>query len=220
MPQPDIVRPDIVLHGAPYSVYTRIIRLVLAEKALDYRFDMVDIFGADRGSAAHRARHPFMRIPALTIDGHVLYETSAIARYLDERCPAPSLQPSDAEARYRMDLMISLMDNYAFRGIVWNVFVERRRKPVADEALVAAGLETAETLLAEMSRALAINPWLAGANVSLADLWAAPMFTLFDLTAEGRAAISRAPAVRRWLETFSLRPAALQTRFQIEGPVS
>ena len=38
----------MTLHGAPYSVYTRIIRLVLAEKALTYHLDQVDIFGADR----------------------------------------------------------------------------------------------------------------------------------------------------------------------------
>jgi glutathione S-transferase len=207
---------DIVLYGAPYSVYTRIIRLVLAEKGLTYRLEEVDIFGKDRSSVAYRARHPFMRIPALSVDGLDLYETSAIARYLDERFPTPPLQPTDITQRARMNQFISLMDNYAFRGIVWNVFVEQVRKPVADQALVQAGLETAQTLLGEMERSLAINPWLGGATVYLADLWAAPMFTLFDLAGDGRAAIARAPSVRRWLDAFNRRASALQTRFPIE----
>jgi glutathione S-transferase len=74
------------------------------------------------------------------------------------------------------------------------VFVKRVRKPAADAALVAAGLATADRLLQEMSQALAINPWLAGATLRLADLWAAPMFAIPNLTVDGRAAIARAPA--------------------------
>lgn len=35
---------DPVLFGATYSVYTRIVRLVLLEKAVQYRFEEVDIF--------------------------------------------------------------------------------------------------------------------------------------------------------------------------------
>ena len=120
----------ITLHGASYSVYTRIIRLALAEKGLRYDLNVVDIFGTDRNSTAHRTRHPFNRIPALTIDGVTLYETSAIARYLDDAVPSPPLQPLNALARARMNTFISLMDNYAFRGIVWGVFVERVQKPV------------------------------------------------------------------------------------------
>jgi glutathione S-transferase len=95
--------PNIVLYGATYSVYTRIIRLVLVEKALIYRLEEVDIFGQDRSSTAYRVQHPFMRIPALSIDGFDLYETSAIARYLDERFTSPSLQPADQVARAHMN---------------------------------------------------------------------------------------------------------------------
>jgi glutathione S-transferase len=211
---------SITLHGAPYSVYTRIVRLVLVEKGLAYDLNEVDIFGRDRDSDVHRARHPFNRIPALTIDDVTLYETSAIARYLDDAFPAPPLQPSKPLARARMNTMISLMDNYAFRGIVWGVVVERVRKPaqggVSDEALIAAGLDTAKTLLSEMTKVLTSGPWLAGDQLTLADVWAAPMFILFDLAAEGRAALDAAPPVRRWLDAFKARPSAIATRFPIE----
>ena len=214
-------QPAITLHGAPYSVYTRIVRLVLEEKGLAYRLNEVDIFGRDRGSPEHRARHPFNRIPALTIDHETLYETSAIARYIDDAFPSPPLQPADPLARARMNTMISLMDNYAFRGIVWGVFVERVRKPmqggVSDEVTISAGLDTAKTLLSEMTKALSSYSWLAGDCLTLADLWAAPMFILFDRAAEGRAAIDTAPPVRRWLEASKTRPSAIATRFPIEA---
>jgi glutathione S-transferase len=45
-----MTHPAIVLFGAPYSVYTRIVRLVLAEKGVPHALAEVDIFGADRGS--------------------------------------------------------------------------------------------------------------------------------------------------------------------------
>jgi glutathione S-transferase len=71
-----------IVYGAAYSVYVRAVRLVLAEKRVAYRLVEVDIFGAP--DAAHLRRHPFGKIPAFEHDGFTLYETSAIARYVDE----------------------------------------------------------------------------------------------------------------------------------------
>lgn len=98
---------------------------------------------------------------------------------------------------------------------MWGVLVERMCKP--DEADVAIGLDTAKTLLPVMSEALTEGPWHAGDDITLADLWAGAMFTLFDLAADGRVAIDSSPSDRRWLGTFKGRPSAIATRFSIEA---
>lgn len=211
----------ITVFGAPYSVYTRIVRLTLEEKGLRYDLSEVDIFGKDIASSDHRARHPFMRIPAITIGGQTLFEAGAIARYLDETFDGPSLQPKDAFARARMNQVISIMDSYGFRSMVWGVFVERIRKTsrgeTADEAIVRAGLETSETILRTLPDWQQTSVWLTGEQPTLADIWAFPMLTLLDLTDEGRRTIGQAPSVRRWLDMFAARPSAIATRFPIEA---
>lgn len=81
------------LFGADYSVYVRIVRLVLAEKGIDYDLVPVDIFAESGPPPGYLDRHPFGRIPAFEHEGFRLYETGAIARYIDEAFPGISLQP-------------------------------------------------------------------------------------------------------------------------------
>jgi glutathione S-transferase len=90
---------DPVLFGAAYSVYVRTVRLALAERCVPYRLVEIDIFAPEGPPADYAARHPFNRIPAFEHDGFRLYETGAIARYVDEAFPGPSLVPDDVRAR-------------------------------------------------------------------------------------------------------------------------
>ena len=142
---------NVAVYGAPYSIYTRIVRLALEVKGISYRLVEVDIFGADRGSPDYAARQPFGRIPAFEHDGFRLFESGAITRYVDEAFAGPPLQPREPRTRARMNQIISIMDAYAYRSMVWDVFVERVRVPVRggqpDEAKIAAALPVARQVL-------------------------------------------------------------------------
>lgn len=205
---------SVTVFGATYSVYTRIARLALLEKGVAFDLQAVDVFGPGGPPAEHLARHPFGRIPALDHDGFRLYETGAIARYVDEVFAGPVLQPKDPKDRARMNQIVSIMDSYGFRTLVWDVFVERvsaprqGRKP--DEAKIATALPQATRILQELDR---LHP---GGPVTLADLWMAPMLTLFALAPEGRALLDRFPRLAAWLATFGTRPSAEATRSPIE----
>ena len=131
--------PPALLFGAAYSVYTRIVRLVLEEKGLPYRLVEIDIFGPDI-PATYRERHPFLRIPAFEMDGFRLHETGAITRYIDEIAPDPPLRPRDPRERARMNQAISILDAYGFRALVLDIYVERVTRPEPDEARIAAAL--------------------------------------------------------------------------------
>jgi glutathione S-transferase len=205
---------DPTLYGAAYSVYTRIARLALLEKGVAFHFEAVDIF-ADGVAELHRRRHPFARIPTFEHDGFELYETAAICRYVDEGFAGPALQPKSAHGRARMVQIVGLLDSYAYRSMVWDVFVERVRKPLrgetADEAKIAAGLATAQTCLAALAGLIGAGPYLAGDALSLADLHAAPMIAYFRVSPEGAAALARHPSLSAWWESMRARPSLQAT---------
>ncbi len=75
------VQSSVVLYGASYSVYVRIVRIALHEKRVPYDLVPVDVFAEEGVPPAHLERHPFGRIPAFEHDGFAIYETSAITRY-------------------------------------------------------------------------------------------------------------------------------------------
>jgi glutathione S-transferase len=213
--------PAPIVFGARYSVYTRIVRLALAEKGVAYRLEEVDVFAPGGPPASHLARQPFGRIPAFEHDGFALYETGAIARYIDEAFPGPALQPADAKPRARMNQVISIMDSYAFRTLVWDVFVERVSGPARgrqpDEAKIAAALPRARTILQALDAIRGEALWFAGAEISLADLWVLPMLVLFTRAPEGVAAVQETPRLANWLARFQARRSAEATRFPVEA---
>jgi glutathione S-transferase len=209
-----------ILFGAAYSVYVRIARLALAEKEVAYRLVEVDIFAEGGPPADYLARQPFGRIPAFEHDGFRLYESGAITRYVDEAFPGPALQPAAPKARARVNQAISILDSYAYRPLVWDIFVERVRAPqngrAPDETLIAEALPRAETCLAALEAVMADNPWLAGPALTLADLHAAPIFAYAVLAPEGRDLLARHEALRRWWERMAERPSMAATRSPLE----
>lgn len=61
----------VTLHGYHYSVYFRIVRIVLAEKGVTYSHVEIDPF-ADEISQEYLAIHPFGRVPTLDHDSFIL----------------------------------------------------------------------------------------------------------------------------------------------------
>jgi glutathione S-transferase len=200
-----------ILYGADYSVYVRIARMTLAEKGVGYELVPLDIFAAEGVPAWYLELHPFGRIPALEHDGFRLFETGAIARYVDEAFDGPALQPADARGRARMGQIIGMLDAYGYRAMVWNVAVERLEKTPPDEALIAGGLGQAETVLKVLTSLKAMGPWLLGDQLTLADLHAAPIIAYFVKVAEGRDLLARFGEIRDWYQRAAARQSFAKT---------
>lgn len=201
-----------VVYGADYSVYVRIVRLALEEKGVDYDLVPVDVFAADGVPGWYLEYHPFGRIPAFEHDGFRLFETSAIARYVDEGFAGPALQPTDARARATMNQIIGMLDAYAYRSMVWDVAVERMEKPAPDEALIARGIQQAATTLRVLSSLKAAGPWLMGAELTLADLHAAPIIGYFLKVAEGQSLLAEFPDIQSWWNRIAARASFARTQ--------
>jgi glutathione S-transferase len=194
---------DPVLYGLSRSVYTRIARLALEEKGVRYTLEEVEIFGPGGAPAAHRARHPFGRIPVFEHDGFMLYETSAITRYVDETFAGTSLQPQEPQARARMNQVVGIVDSYAYRPMVWGVFA-------------AEALAKSRTCCFALEESLGRKRYFTGDEVTLADLHALPILLYFSLTQDGAATLANHPRLRAWLDNMTARPSVQRTKGKFE----
>jgi len=204
----------MVLFGAAYSVYARIPRLVLEELGLAYELVEIDIFTKASVPADYAARHPFGRIPAFEHDGFRLFEADAIAGYILDCFGDHGLLPAAPKDRARMRQIMRIMDNYAYRALVWGIYVEEAERGRAGR-LQTEELDRARTCL-QVVEDLAGTNYLAGSHLTLADLWAYPMLAYLGLAPSGRALLAQTSNLRAWLGRMNERPSAAATRFPAE----
>ena len=89
---------SLTLYGAPLSPFVRKVRLLLAEKGLDYQLEAIAPFGQP---AWYREISPLGRIPALRDGDLALADSSVICQYLEERYPEPPNLQGDAPRQPR-----------------------------------------------------------------------------------------------------------------------
>src|SRR5262245_65549124 len=90
---------QVIVYGAPYSVYVRSVRLTLIEKGVAHELVEVDVFAPGGPPAEHLERQPFGKIPAFEHDGFPLYEAGAIMRYVDDAFSGPAVEPAAPPGR-------------------------------------------------------------------------------------------------------------------------
>jgi glutathione S-transferase len=214
-----------VLFGPSYSVYVRIVKIVLAEKGVDHERVEFDVFNRDDWPADWLERHPFGLAPAFEHDGFRLYEARAITRYIDEAFEGPPLQPGTAHGRARMEQVISVLDGQGYWPMVREIFVQRAERSRAktadkggsDEAIIAVALPKAARCLAALADLLSNQDYFAGA-FSLADAHAAPMFHYFLETPEGQELLQAQPRLGAWWARVGERPSVQATYVGPEAP--
>lgn len=204
------------IFGPNYSTYVRTTRMVLEEKGAAYELVEVDLLKGEHRQPAHLARNPFGPVPAFAHDGFVLYETRAIATYLDRILPQPRLTPVDPKAEARMAQIQGIVDSYAYGAMITTIFIPRaivgpQGGPV-DEAAIQAAIPKARLALVEIERLMGAGPWLVGAEPSLADLWVAPVLAYFLMLPEGRAAMAERKGLEAWWQRVQSRPSFQKTQ--------
>jgi glutathione S-transferase len=100
----------IELHHFGFSTCSQKVRLVLAEKGLEFESRDVNILAGQQHDPAYVKLNPMHVVPTLVHDGRVLIESSLIIKYLDDAFPEPPLRPADAAGRYAVDSWIKLVD--------------------------------------------------------------------------------------------------------------
>jgi glutathione S-transferase len=206
------------LYGPGYSTYTRAARLAMEEKGVDYDLVEVDFIGAGMPEE-HLARHPFGKVPAFEHDGLMLYETPAIAQYVDEAFEGPSLQPSAPSRRARMRQIICIINAYTYPCTVTDLVIQRLVVPMlggtADESVIETSLPEVDKSMREFDRILGDQEYLTGNSVSLADLYLAPIFGYFVDTPESNGILEGKASLNAWWQRIASRDSMTNTQPQL-----
>jgi len=181
---------SLVLYNAPRCPYVARVRIVLAEKGIDY--EVVDIDLDDRPAWLYE-KNPAGRVPVVEEDdGRPLPESAVIMEFLEERYPEPPLLPPDPADRAAVRLLI-----FRDGDLTAPYYALRRGDEGAAEKLDAA-LGRFDGLLGE-------QPYLGGAEYGLADIALVPWFLrardMLGVELDGF------PALSDWLARLEQRPA-------------
>jgi len=204
---------EIVIHGILGSPFVRSVMLGLEEKGQAYRFQ--SLAPGESKSEAYLKLHPFGRMPFVEHGDFGIYETQAILRYIDDVFPGPALTPKDPRAAARMNQAIGINDWYLFPQVVRIIGFNRIVGPALmgitpDEAAIAAAVPDARTCLAALGQLLGENAFLAGSQLTIADLMIAPQLSFLAATPEGEQVLA-GTRLGAWVERMEARPSLQAT---------
>ena len=196
---------DVVIYGPSASTYVRTARLTCAEKGISHELTQVEL-----GSEAHAKLHPFRRVPAMRHGNFMLYETSAIARYIDAAFKGPPLQPSAIEHQARMNQWVSAISDYCYQVMIREIVIQRVLVPMRggkpDEAMIKAAWPKVEHQMGVLDAAARESLFLAGNALSLADLFLLPILFYVKMQPEGGPMLAKHKALSGWFDRMSARP--------------
>ena len=183
----------------------REVRIVLAEKGLEYESVVVDVMKGESRTPDFLRMNPFGKIPVL-VDGDVtLYEASIINEYLDEQYPDPPLLPRSPAARARVRETIYWATRHLHANL-GPVLVETllKSEPQRDQEMIAKRTRAIVAARAGLEARIGDRPWICG-DFSLADAALAP-----HVAALGMIGLEPDPALPRfnaWVERLQARPS-------------
>jgi glutathione S-transferase len=158
--------PEIL--GSLRSSYTRAVCMACIEKQIPYTLTQCLL-----GAPELLTVNPFGRMPVLRHGDFELYESRAIAGYLDRAFPGPALFPSEPKAAARAEQWISVVNSTLYGTVLSYVLAVVKAQTVdgsPDLEAIEVLKPQMRMLLAVLDRPLAEAKYLAGAQISFADL--------------------------------------------------
>jgi len=159
------------LIGSPSSPYVRKVRVVMAEKKLEYKFVQENPWAA--GTEVDAA-NPLGKVPCLVMDGQeAVFDSRVIVEYLDTLSPVGKLIPASGRQKVEIKTWEALADGLCDAAILARL--ERTWPGRADNERSSAWIDRqmtkVDSALAAMDRGLGENNWCSpGVHLTLADL--------------------------------------------------
>jgi glutathione S-transferase len=180
------------------------VKVVLAEKNLPYEIVPVDLTKKEQKNAEYLKMNPYGKVPVLTDDNTVLYESLIINEYLEEKYPATSLLPKEpakkAKARILTDYGMAHFDS-PYQKLRMELMKEAKEQsqPTIDGAKAEL-----KKLLQRFEEELGDQQYLLG-DFSLVDANLIPRFT--RLEGFGILPDPSLPRLGKYMERMKARPS-------------
>jgi glutathione S-transferase len=157
------------LIGTFTSPYVRKVRIVMAEKKLDFQFQHENVWASSDISRSN----PLGKVPCLVMDGgEAVFDSRVIVEYLDTLSPVCELIPDRGRERIEVRTWEALCDGLLDAAVLarleqtWPGRSEAQRSP----AWIERQMGKIDTALQAISKGLGGRLWCVGQHLSLADL--------------------------------------------------
>ena len=158
------------LIGSTTSPYVRKVRIVMAEKKLDYQFLLDNVWSADTRIAAS---NPLGKVPCLVMEGgEAVFDSRVIVEYLDTLSPVGKLIPSTGRERAEVKTWEALADGLLDAAILVrleNTF-EGRKPSERSQAWIDRQMDKVHASLKAMAQGLGDKPFCSGIHLSLSNI--------------------------------------------------
>ncbi|MDR2332949.1 glutathione S-transferase N-terminal domain-containing protein [Diaphorobacter ruginosibacter] len=158
------------LIGSSTSPYVRKVRIVMAEKKLDYRFAEESPWADDSQVSAS---NPLGKVPCLVMEGgEAVFDSRVIVEYLDTLSPVGKLIPSTGRERAEVKTWEALADGVIDAGVLARMEVtwQHRKESERSQAWIDRQFGKIRSGLSAMSQGLGEKPYCSGIHLSLSDI--------------------------------------------------
>ena len=203
-----MTKPEII--GSSRSTYTRVVRMVCEEKGIDYVLTERML-----GAPELRAIHPLGKMPVLRHGDVELFESKAIATYLDRSFAGAQLFPSDPRLLALTEQWVSLvntaMDRTLIRTFLLAYIVPKTSDGKPDREAIDAVMPMVREQLRILDRAVAGSGYLVGDRFTFADINLLPILHRVGQAPEGAEALAAATNLAGYYERHAARPSFTRT---------
>ena len=180
------------------------VKVVLAEKNLPYEIVPVDLTKKEQKNPEYLQMNPYGKVPVLTDDSTVLYESLIINEYLEEKYPNPPLLPKDpakkARGRILVDYGMAHFDS-AYQKLRMELMKEAKEQ---SQPTIDGAKSDLKKLLQRFEDELGEQQYLLG-DFSLVDADLIPRFS--RLEGFGVLPDAALPRLGKYLERVKARPS-------------
>ncbi|GGC79223.1 glutathione S-transferase family protein [Undibacterium terreum] len=156
------------LIGSLASPYVRKVRIVMAEKKLDYALILENVWAPE---TTIQESNPLGKVPCLLMeDGLVMYDSRVIVEYLDTLTPVGKLIPANGRERAEVKCWEALADGIMDAAILVRLEKTQRAEAQQSDAWIARQMSKVSASLKSMSESLGESPFCTGNHLTLADI--------------------------------------------------
>lgn len=201
---------SIRLLGSLTSPYVRKVRIVMAEKRIDYHLELEDVWSPD---TRIQDANPLGKVPCLIMeDGGAVFDSRVICEYLDGMTPVAKLIPPSGRERAEVRTWEALGDGVVDAAILARLEQTQRPSEQQSSKWIERQLGKVNAGVAAMSRGLNDKAWCNGQAYSLADIAVGCALGYIDFRFGSIDWRSSYPNLARLYEKLAARPSFSDTQ--------